>query len=881
MRNNKLKLLITAISLAISSTAFADNQSSEQYLFKGDVKLSDDKAKAPASEESKDGDDAEEEKKEKTMTEKLAEKQAFPGFLEVYRDEKDGSGFVVITDDMLDKPFLYMAHTVNGVLDAGHFKGGYRDSKLIEFRKYFDRIDVVMINPRYYFDPENPISKASETNISDAVMISTKIKMDEEGRYAIDLGDLVLNESIHKVAPWPSPGAAKDKKRFKLGKLKPKKSRVVDINSFPENTDVIVEYVFEDGNPKNRGNKELADPRYVSIQLQHAFVQLPENDFEPRRDDSRVGYFSKQFDDMTSDRTANFRDVINRWHLVKKNPGAAVSDPVEPITWWIENTTPLEWRYTIRDAILAWNTAFEKAGFSNAIEVKVQPDDADWTADDIRYNVMRWTSSPRPPFGGYGPSVANPYTGQIIASDIMLEYNFMKGRWILANFLSDGYSEAELVEHEHSIENMHCSMGHALNANLMFGHAAAMAQGMGDVEKDKMLRQTMYYLILHEVGHTLGLNHNMKATQLHNNDDIHDVSKTDGIIAGSVMDYPAVNFAPVGKKQGDFYTDRPGPYDDWVIEYGYSEALADPAAEEARLQKILNRSTQPELAFGNDADDMRAAGRHIDPRINIFDNSGDAIAYAKDRFALIKDTWGKMDEKALTEGDSYNDFVVGVNAVFIEFTRQAAVTSRYIGGVYIDRALVGQDGATQPYTPTPAVTQKEAMSSLRENVFAPDAFDGMEPLYANMQKQRRSFDSFGKNEDPKVHAMVLKAQQGVLKHVLHKNTLTRISDTELYGNDYPLETVIADLTDAIFEDDLKGSVNSFRRNLQVDYVNRLLGISGLEKKSTYSSFAQAVATFELERIKKGLSKSRADQATKIHRNYLERRINTAFHKSQS
>ncbi|WP_425325600.1 zinc-dependent metalloprotease [Planctobacterium marinum] len=832
-------------------------------------------AEAETEASSEDG----EEEKEKTMAEKLEEKTAFPGLFDVYRDSEDGSGLVVVTDDMLNKPFLYMAHTVNGALDAGHFKGGYRDGKLIEFRKYFDRIDVVALNPRYYFDPENAISKAADANISEAVLLSTKIDMNEDGKYAISLSDLVLNENIHKVSPWPNPAADKNSKSYKLGKFQDSKSRILEINNFPANTDMIVEYVFEDSNPKNFGNNELADPRYVSVQLQHSFVELPENNFKPRRDDPRVGYFLQQFDDMTSDRTANYRDVINRWHLEKKDPSAKVSDPVKPITWWIENTTPVEWRDTIRDATLAWNTAFEKAGISNAIEVKIQPDDADWTADDIRYNVLRWTSSPRPPFGGYGPSIANPYTGEIIAADIMLEYTFMKGRWIQANFLSDGYSESELGHFEQ--EDLHCSLGHAMNGNLLFAQATAMANGMGDIEKDKMLKQTMYYLILHEVGHTLGLNHNMRATQLHSNDVVHDESVTKGILAGSVMDYPSVNYAPPGKTQGDFYTDKPGPYDDWVIEYGYSVGLADAEEEEKRLEAILSRSTDPALAFGNDADDMRAPGRHIDPRVNIFDMSGDAVEYAKDRFALIRDTWGKMTEKALNPGDSYNDLVVGVNAVFTELSRQANVTSRYIGGVYVDRAMVGQDGASKPFTPTPAVTQKTAMSSLRDNLFAPDAFDGMQPLYDLMQKQRRSFNNFGKNEDPRIHEMVLKAQQAVLSHIMHKNTVERIVDTELYGNEYPLEVVFADLTDAIFEDDSKGSVNSFRQNLQVAYVNRLLNMSGLEAKSAYPTFAQAVATYELEQIEDALNTSRGDKATKIHRNFLQRRINSAFHKSKS
>ncbi len=120
--------------------------------------------------------------------------------------------------------------------------------------------------------------------------------------------------------------------------------------------------------------------------------------------------------------------MINRWHLVKKDPSAAISEPVEPIVFWIENTTPVEIRETVRDATLAWNEAFEAAGFRNAVVVKVQPDDAKWDAGDIRYNVLRWTSSPQPPFGGYGPSFTNPRTGQILGADIMLEYVYLTNR---------------------------------------------------------------------------------------------------------------------------------------------------------------------------------------------------------------------------------------------------------------------------------------------------------------------------------------------------------------------------------------------------------------------------------------------------------------------
>ena len=155
---------------------------------------------------------------------------------------------------------------------------------------------------------------------------------------------------------------------------------------------------------------------------------MPDEDYEIRFDDQRVGYFLTQVDNLTDPGTTNYRDLVNRWKLIKKDPSLDISEPIKPITWWIENSTPMEWRETIKEAVLQWNVAFEKAGFKNAIEVKIQPDDADWDAGDIRYNVLRWTSSPNPPFGGYGPSMVNPKTGEIIAADVMLEFVFFTNR---------------------------------------------------------------------------------------------------------------------------------------------------------------------------------------------------------------------------------------------------------------------------------------------------------------------------------------------------------------------------------------------------------------------------------------------------------------------
>ncbi|MGQ8364652.1 zinc-dependent metalloprotease [Glaciecola sp. 1036] len=821
----------------------------------------------------------EEEDKDPTLSEILEKQEAFEGFLDIYRDNKDGAGLIVIEESDLNKPFLYIASATDGVVAAGTFRGQYRETKLIEFRRRFNRIDVVSTTPRFYFDPESAISRAADANTSEAILVSTEIKHDEEGKIAFSLQSLVKNEDLHRVSPMPSGNPEIDKNRFDPGKFSADKSRITDINNFPENTHIVVDYVYENSTPKVFGGSEIADQRYTTLSIQHAFVKVPENNFQARKDDPRVGYFTQQFDDLTTDQTVNFRDVINRWHLEKKDPNAAISDPVEPIVWWIENTTPVEWRDTITEAALAWNSSFEKAGFSNAIQVKVQPDDADWSADDVRYNVLRWTSSPQPPFGGYGPSVAHPLTGQILAADVMLEYTFLQGRWIAGEMFTDGANPLgkHLPQSGLTAEQVnYCSLGHELQMGQLFGNYAGLSQGIGDIEKDRLLRQSMHYLILHEIGHTLGLNHNMMATQLHGPKEAHDIEVTNGILAGSVMDYPAVNYAPVGMEQGDFYTEKPGPYDDWVIEYGYSVALEDPEAEEARLNAILSRSAEPELAFGNDADDMRAPGRHVDPRINIFDMSSDAIEYASDRIELVEDVAGKLKDKLLVDGRSHNDLVVGTNVIFNEFARQASVVSRYIGGVYLNRAFVGQEGYTQPLTPVPKKDQKRAMQLLSKQLFAPDAVEEMENLYAYLQRQRRGFSGWGRDESPRVHDMLLNVQRSVLDHLMHPNVAKRITDTATFGNEYPLNEVMQDLTNGIFSSDIKGSVNSYRQNLQVEYVERLIAAAGLEKASSYDNIMQAVATHELKRIKDMADNSRGDNASEIHKAFIVDKIDRAF-----
>jgi hypothetical protein len=339
-------------------------------------------------------------------------------------------------------------------------------------------------------------------------------------------------------------------------------------------------------------------------------MEVPNNDFKPRFDDYRIGYFSENVNDMTSQGFTNYRDLIHRWDLKKKDPNAIKSEPVKPIVWWIENTTPKELRPIIKHAALQWNKAFEPLGFINAVQVFEQPDDADWDAGDVRYNVLRWTSSPNPPFGGYGPSFVNPRTGEILGADIMLEYIFLTNRVRTQQIY--GIEGAEM-EDEHHSAHAGCDAGLYLHHQLQVSQGIMNIQDADTIEMTRLLEESIHYLILHEMGHTMGLMHNMKASQVRTVEELNnpEITYKQGLI-GSVMDYPAINMPSYGVKNKVQYCQvEPGPYDLWAIDFGYSLPLENEEEEQARLKNILSKSIQPDLTFGNDADDMRAPGKGL------------------------------------------------------------------------------------------------------------------------------------------------------------------------------------------------------------------------------------------------------------------------------
>ncbi|CAN5346509.1 zinc-dependent metalloprotease [soil metagenome] len=794
------------------------------------------------------------------------------GLFTVYQDTTDGSTKLEIRKDQIDKEFIYFGLTADGVTEAGHFRGNFRDNKVFKIERYFDKIEFVVQNTRYHFDEDNPLSRAEVANISAATLISEEILAENDSTIIISGDPIFLSESLHQVKPTPPPNVPPGQ-MFTLGNLSSSKTKYSTIRSFPKNTDVIVEYVYENPQPVNSGSSAVTDARAVSIQFQHTFIEVPENDYKPRYDDPRVGYFITQQDDQISTSVTPYKDMIHRWHLVKKDPEAELSEPVEPIVWWIENTTPHQFRETIKEATLAWNEAFEAAGFKNAIQVKVQPDDADWESGDIRYNVLRWTSSPNPPFGGYGPSFVNPRTGQILGADIMLEWVFFSNRYRQEDiFDANGNTGFDMLEHAMSPE--FCSFSNHMQHNHLFGVNALHMMGYPEDDIEGFQHEALTMLVLHELGHTFALNHNMQASTLHSPEDIHNKELADTIgLTGSVMDYSSVNVARDRENQGRFFDIKPGPYDIWAIQYGYYTS-EDPDEEEQFLAELLERSTEPELAFGNDADDMRSPGKAIDPRVMIGDMSNDPVAYGVERIRLTSDLMENLLGKFSRDGQSYHELRNAYMTLMNERTSQTGVMSRNVGGVYRDRAFIGQEGATKPFIPVEAEKQKEAMSYLNTYLFAPDAFDESHEVYNYLQIQRRGFNFFATSEDPKIHDQVLAMQSGVLAHILHPATMKRITDSRTYGNSYSVAEVVGDLTGSIFDADAAGDVNTFRQNLQIEYVTRLISV--LESED-HDRIAKSAALYNLQNIRDLMdNKGNVNTESRAHAAHIKLAIDKAL-----
>ncbi|QDU90526.1 hypothetical protein Pla175_39320 [Pirellulimonas nuda] len=800
-------------------------------------------------------------------------KPKFPPFDEVVKDAECVEGMLTLhrTDEKLfaelkpsdlDRDYIVLITIARGIGQRplyGGYSWGFGDDWLWRFKKVGDNIQIIRRNVRFRAEKDSPAAEAVRLAYTDSVMFSLPIATkSDSGAYIVDLSPVLMSDL---------PQISQVLKGFFFAR---NKSSWADVKGFEKNVEIQVAATYA-----SDGNQEfdsVPDSRGVTINVHYSISRLPETDFKPRLADDRVGYFLTVVKDFSqSEQEDRFVRYINRWDLQKADKDADVSPPKEPIVFWLEKTIPYEYRKPIRDGILEWNKAFEKAGFYDAIDVRQQPDNADWEPGDVRYNTFRWITAG----AGFamGPSRVNPTTGQILDADIIFDADFLQfwkqeyetftpesvaaltgGPLTLEGYRAEQAERPWPYRHQHSA-GCACNLLGGTSHQLAMAAAVTATRTRSDEELKKLIRQALKEVAMHEVGHTLGLRHNFKASTLYSAADLHDVSKTSKTgVTSSVMDYNPVIIAPPGVEQGDFYSTTIGPYDYWAIEYGY-KPLKD---EKEGLAKIASRSGEPELAYSTDEE---TRGIDPDPHSNRFDMSSDLVEYARQQAAIVAEALPKVADQMVEEGDGYQRARRAFGVLLANHCKAQFMASRYIGGVYKNRSHKGDDQAKAPFEVVDAQRQRDALALLGEMVFSDKPFAVPASLYNQLAPTHWSHwgvDDVTRADYP-VHEAIAMWQGRVLDQVLSPLTLSRVHDSELKiaseDDAFTGAELITGLTDSVFAEldaldpqqeysARQPAVSSLRRNLQRDYLTRLerlaLGKTGAPEDFKALAYAELI-----------------------------------------
>jgi hypothetical protein len=825
---------------------------------------------------------------DKPFADLIKEAKPISGLFNLY--QTDEKVYLELRPEQFDRTYMVSLTCESGIGERGFYAAQMCGEVPVLFHRQGKNVQLIAKNTRFRAAESTAFHRAIDRSFSDSVLGSTMIESlphPERKSVLVDLGALLLTDLPMQAYMLEA--------EFRIPyRFDAKNSYFGAIKGFEKNVEVgtVAHYAAErpplpplpgtPSPPAPRPPRNVPDMRSLFFEFRYSISELPSTPgFRARLADDRVGHFFAATDDFTTDTTYTpTRRYITKWHLEKQNPAAAMSPPTKPIVFWMESTIPVKYRDAVRQGALLWNKAFEKIGLQNVIVVNQQPDDAEWDPADVRYNTIRWFAATDARFA-IGPSRANPLSGELYDADISFSDGILRAiRGEVPEFIGPLNWQEETARPVlrpgwMPVQAWSCTMMAEMARDAAFGMELLVARGLeaDGPEADAYINQWLIEVTAHEVGHTLGLRHNFRASTIHTFAELHDRSLTSQHgLTGSVMDYIPANIATRGQTQGDYHQTTLGPYDHWAIEYAYKPlAAASPEAELAELQKIASRAADPMLPYGTDEDAGFGAlwAWSSDPLATRGDLGSNPLEYYKHRVQLVRELWGGMEARLQKPGEGYQilrrSFLRGLGQ------RGAALldSARYIGGVYHYRDHFGDTGNRPPFVPVPAAQQREALNLIRDNLFAPQAFTFSPQLLNKLTPDRfpdwGDFSSFERRPDYPIHQEILSLQTAALNRLFHPIVMSRVLDNELRvapGTGLTLGVIFASIRDAIWVETLqpKVNINSFRRSLQREHLRKMIAL--VVREAATPEDARSLARYTLTLLR-GRLRAAAPNATSV------------------
>ena len=811
--------------------------------------------------------------------------------------QKDERVWIELRPEDFDKPFFLSPKLRTGI-GEGFLFGGLmlRAPALVQFHRQHNQVQLVAINAQQVARAGTPEARAVAAAISPSLLAASPVASQphpDRKAVLVDLSAMLMTDLMGlgtQLQRVYRQGYAFDARNSAVVGVRGQPGLLVleTNNHFATASIAVPQPGAPAGAPVPTVPNGLPDARSLFLGLHVSLAQLPDKPMAPRAADPRIGHFLSANDDFSDDLARSPRQrYINRWRLEKKDPAAALSAPVKPITYWLDRNIPLKYRAVITTGVLEWNKAFERIGFKDAIVVKQQPDDADWDTLDVGVASLRWMTNREPGFGAIGPSHADPRSGEILDADIGIESLSARNlRNLRARVLggtgtpaaAQEWAELLQVATPPTADMLASGIGHdpllcrhADNAAEQMAYAMDVLAARGDLDPDGPEAQqfVLDYLkdvTMHEVGHTLGLRHNFRASRAISARQVADPDFTRReAFTGSVMEYAAINLpGPREVASAPFQTTL-GAYDHWAIEYAYKPIAAE--QEAAELARIAGRSGEPGLAFGTDEDNFLG----IDPDSLQFDLGDDVLAFAARRFDIARDLFQRQETRTLQPGEDYGSLRRALGYALRDAGRAAGVLLRQMGGVRTLRDFpnTGRD----PLQPLPAAEQRAALQMLSQRVLAADAF-----VISPALQRRLAPDFFERAESLAVPTeyplgqTVLDLQRGILNRLMGDALAARMldSETKLSPPAQPLR--LSELYDQLEADvwgELAdgGDIPQARRELQREHANRMAALvlrPGLMSRSDARALLRSRSAALAQRLERAATRKGLSAEARAH-----------------